>query len=136
MMKIIIKRNFEVRYSFMKLFSWNLEILAQFCDVIISKLNQKVSNLYKFKFASIALVQKIFSDGKNVEFWNINPCWNWNYQGRTYIWGAFFNFLKLQKVLNTNSAGYLTEELLSNFKDTCFYRTPLVAHDKHKSILQ
>ena len=37
---------------------------------------------------------------------------NWHYQGRTYIWDAFFNFLKLQ-ILITDSSGYLTEELLS-----------------------
>ena len=36
----------------------------------------------------------------------------WNYQGRTYIWDAFFNFGKLQNVLITDSAGSLTEELL------------------------
>ena len=45
-MKIKSKRNFEVRYSFMKLFSRNLKILAPCCDVIISKLGQKDSNLY------------------------------------------------------------------------------------------
>ena len=45
-MKIKSKRNFEVRYSFMKLFSRNLKILAPCCDVIISKLDQKDSDLY------------------------------------------------------------------------------------------
>ena len=40
------KRNYEVRYSFMKLFSQNLEILAPCRDVIIAKLSQKESNLY------------------------------------------------------------------------------------------
>ena len=34
-MKIKSKRNFEVRYSFMKLFSQNIEILVLCCDVII-----------------------------------------------------------------------------------------------------
>ena len=34
-------------------------------------------------------------------------------QDRTYIWDAFFNFLKLKKILITASAGYLTEDLLS-----------------------
>ena len=44
-MKIPSKRNFEVRYSFMKLFSRNPEILAPCPDVITSKLGQKDSNL-------------------------------------------------------------------------------------------
>ena len=44
-MKIKSKRNFELSYSFMKLFSGNLEIRAPFCD-IISKVDQKDSNLY------------------------------------------------------------------------------------------
>ena len=42
-MKIQSKRNFEVKYSFMKFFSQNLEIQAPCCDVIISKLAQKDS---------------------------------------------------------------------------------------------
>ena len=45
-MKIKSKRNFEVRYSFMKLFTQNLEILVPCCEVVISKLGQKDSNLY------------------------------------------------------------------------------------------
>ena len=45
-MKIKSKRNFEVRYTFMKLFSQNLEFLAPYCHVIISKLGQKHSNLH------------------------------------------------------------------------------------------
>ena len=45
-MKIKSKRKFEVRYSFMKLFSRILEILALCCDVIILKLGQKDSILY------------------------------------------------------------------------------------------
>ena len=45
-MKIKSKRNFEGRYSFKKLFSKYLEILAPCCDVVISKLGQKNSNLY------------------------------------------------------------------------------------------
>ena len=36
--KIKSKRNFQVAYSFMKLFSRNLETQAPCCDVIISKL--------------------------------------------------------------------------------------------------
>ena len=44
-MKIKSKRNFEVRHS-LKLFSRNLKILASCCDVIMSKLGQKDSNLY------------------------------------------------------------------------------------------
>ena len=40
------KKNFDVRYSFMKLFSRNLEILAPCCDLIVSELRQKNSNLY------------------------------------------------------------------------------------------
>ena len=40
-MKIKSKRNVEERYSFLKLFSRNLEIAAPCCDVIVSKLNQK-----------------------------------------------------------------------------------------------
>ena len=40
-MKIENKRNFEMRYSLINLFSQNLEILAPDCDVIISKLVQK-----------------------------------------------------------------------------------------------
>ena len=39
-MKIKNKRNFKVRYSFMKLFSRNLESLFPCCDVIISGLGQ------------------------------------------------------------------------------------------------
>ena len=37
-MKTKITKNFDLKYSFMKLFSQNLEILAPCCDVIISKL--------------------------------------------------------------------------------------------------
>ena len=44
-MKIKSKRNFKVRYSFMKLISQNLEILATCCDVIVSKLSHKNLNL-------------------------------------------------------------------------------------------
>ena len=44
--KIKSKKNFEVRYSFMKLFSGNLKILAPCCDAIIPKLGQKDSRLY------------------------------------------------------------------------------------------
>ena len=44
--KIKSKKNFEVRYSFMKLFSGNLKILAPCCDVIIPKSGQKDSSLY------------------------------------------------------------------------------------------
>ena len=36
-----------------------------------------------------------------------------DYQSRTCIQDTFFNFLKLQIVLVTDSAGYVTEELLS-----------------------
>ena len=36
----------------------------------------------------------------------------WNYQDRTYIWDTFFNFLKLQVLIN-DLAGYLKEELPS-----------------------
>ena len=43
-MKIKSKMYFEVGYSFMKLFSWNREILAPCCDVFISKLGEKDSN--------------------------------------------------------------------------------------------
>ena len=39
------KRNFEVRYSFMKLFSGNLKIIVLCCDVIISKSGQKDSSV-------------------------------------------------------------------------------------------
>ena len=38
---------------------------------------------------------------------------NWNYQGKSYIWNVLFHFLKLQKVLSTDSTDYYTEELLS-----------------------
>ena len=44
--KIKTKRNFEMRYSFMKLFSGNLKILAPCCEVIISKSGQKDSSLH------------------------------------------------------------------------------------------
>ena len=37
-MKIKSKKNFKVRYSFMKLVSQNLEILARGCGVIMSKI--------------------------------------------------------------------------------------------------
>ena len=62
----------------MKLFSWSLDVLAPCCDVIISKLGQKDSNLYMmYKVLKsgtiITLVQKFFSDGKISEFWNIDP---------------------------------------------------------------
>ena len=40
-MKIENKRNFEMRYSLINLFSQNLEVLAPDCDVINSKLVQK-----------------------------------------------------------------------------------------------
>ena len=43
-MKIKSKTNFQVRCSFMKLFSQNLQIQAPFCEVIISKLGQRDSN--------------------------------------------------------------------------------------------
>ena len=52
-MKIKSKRNFEVQYSLMKLFSRNLEILVPCRDGIISRLGQKDSNCiscwYKFR---------------------------------------------------------------------------------------
>ena len=44
--KINSKRDFEVRYSFMKLFSQNREIPTPCCDIIIAELSQKDSNLY------------------------------------------------------------------------------------------
>ena len=44
-MKIKSKRNFDITHSFIKAFSQNLEILALFCDVIISNLSQKDTNL-------------------------------------------------------------------------------------------
>ena len=40
-MKIKSKRNFQIRYSFMKLFSQNLDIQTPICDVIISILGQR-----------------------------------------------------------------------------------------------
>ena len=43
--KIKNKKNFEVKYSFMRLFSGNLKILAPCCDVIIPKSGQKDSSL-------------------------------------------------------------------------------------------
>ena len=75
-MKMKSKWNFELSYLFMKLFSRNLEILAPCCDVIISKLVQKDSNLYIMSTggkyiksgAVITLVQKRFSDGGISEF--------------------------------------------------------------------
>ena len=45
-MKIKSKRNFEMRYLFMKLFSQNPKILVTCCDVIIPKFGQKDPNLY------------------------------------------------------------------------------------------
>ena len=42
-MKSKSKRNFEVKYSFMKIFPRNLEIEAPCCEAIISKLAQKDS---------------------------------------------------------------------------------------------
>lgn len=44
--KIKTKRNFEIRYSLMKLFPGNFKILAPCCEVIISKSGQKDSSLY------------------------------------------------------------------------------------------
>ena len=44
-MKTKSKMNFDVSYSFMKLFSRYVENLAPCCDVLISKLSQKDSNL-------------------------------------------------------------------------------------------
>ena len=63
--KIKSKRNFEMRYSFMKLFSGNLEIPTPCCGIIFSKLGQKDSNLYTmYKILKsetiITLVQNIF----------------------------------------------------------------------------
>ena len=58
-MKIKNKKNFKVRYLFMKLFSRNLKILAPCCNVIIPKLGQKYSSLY-----IIQLAVKILKSGK------------------------------------------------------------------------
>ena len=93
--KIKSKRNFEMRYSFMKLFSGNLEIPTPYCGVIISKLGQKDSNLYIMYQISksetiITLVQNIFL---TEEFMNFETpilvvtslLHKWNYQGKTYI---------------------------------------------------
>ena len=122
-----VKRTFEVSYSFMKLFSWSLHVLAPCCDVVISKLGQKDSNFYMMYIilkpgTVITLVQKFFSNGKFLNFetsiLDVTSLFqNRNYQGRTYIWDTFFNFLKLQ-VLITDLAGYLTEELLSRIPIT------------------
>ena len=60
---------------------------------------------------------------------------NWNYQGRTYIWGAFFNFAKLQDVLITDWAGYLTEELLSRVSVFTEHHYWLIINDQ-VSIIQ
>ena len=65
----------------------------------------------------ITLVQKIFIKEGFLNFEILilivtSLFRNWKYQCRTYIWDAFFNFLKLLKVLITDSAGYLSEELL------------------------
>ena len=49
---------------------------------------------------------------------------NWIYQGRNYICDGFFSFLKLQKIL-IDSLGQKYRRVA--FKDTCFYRQPLVA---------
>ena len=77
-MKIKSKRNSEVRYLFMKLFSQNLEILAPCCDVIISKLSQD-SNLGLMTsqrrskgWASIKILQFSKTNLENVLLsWNI-----------------------------------------------------------------
>ena len=53
-MKIKAKRDFELKYLFMKLLSQNFEILAACLDVITAELWQKDSNCvscwYKFRF--------------------------------------------------------------------------------------
>ena len=121
---------------FMKLFSQNLEILASMLWRHHLKIGSKrLKFVYHIQLmikiiksgTIITLVEIFFSEGKFLNFETsilvlTSLFQNWNYQGRTYIWDAFSNFLKLQ-VFITDSASYLTEELL--FNNTCFYRTPL-----------
>ena len=65
----------------MKVFSQNLEILGPCCDVILSELCHKDSNLYiMYNWRKNIKVRnynnfgsKIFSDGKISEFRNIDP---------------------------------------------------------------
>ena len=80
-MELKSKRNFEVRYTFMELFSQNLEFLAPCCHVIISKLGQKHSNFQYHvtggkKYYSqklLTLAENFVSDVRISEFWNIDP---------------------------------------------------------------
>ena len=75
-----LKRNFEVRYLFMKLCSQNREILVPCFDAIISKLGQMTQIIIScttgvkiLKSGTIiTLVLKFISNKRICEFWNID----------------------------------------------------------------
>ena len=71
-MKIKSKTNFQVRCSFTKLFSQNLQIQAPFCEVIISKLGQRDSNCVSCTTEVKIPKSETFSD-RIPEFSNIDP---------------------------------------------------------------
>ena len=82
-MTIKSKRSFQVKYSFMKLFSRNLEIQAPCCDVIISKLGQRDSiciscttggkNAKIRTHDNLVHSKKEFFDRGTSESWNVDP---------------------------------------------------------------
>ena len=129
-MKIKSKRNFQVSYSFMKILSGNLKILAPCCDVIISKSVKKpqvcISCTTGGKNIKIKnynnLVWKFFCDGRISEFWNINrscddiiPKLELSWQN-LYL-GCVFQPLEIagfDRRFSWLSYGRVT------FKDTCF----------------
>ena len=58
-----------LRYLIMKLFSQNLEVLAPWCDAIISKLGQKDSNLYVMYNCKIGIIRAESCESCTWMFW-------------------------------------------------------------------
>ena len=87
-MTIKSKRSFQVKYSFMKLFSQNLDIQATCFDVIISKLGQRDSiwiscttggkNVKIRRYNNLVHSKNEFFNRRISESWNIDPRCEYN----------------------------------------------------------
>ena len=132
----------------MKLFSWNCEILAPCCDVIISELGKNDSNLHiKYNCRKKIIIRNYNNFGSRFFFWWQNF---WILKHRPSLWRHYSQTetirtvltsemrfsLKLQEVLITNSAGFLTEELLSRISIFTEHHYWLIIDYKCSSILQ
>ena len=130
-MKVNYKGKFGVKYLFLKLLSSNLEIKET--QIFIS-----CTTVITIRTV-ITLVQKIFPEGRISEFWNtcsrcdvIIP--NVKLSVQNVHLRCIFLLLEIVEGFD-HWLSWLPYGRVT-FKDTCFYRTPLVTHNKRSSILQ